>query len=293
MNGRIMKGISGFFYVYVEGSGIITCKAKGIFRKNGIKPLVGDYVTLTITDEKDREGNIETILPRKNTLIRPAVSNVDQALYVIAGIDPKPNLNLLDRFLCMMEYQNVPSILCINKTDLTEEEELQKLRTAYEKAGYRVILTAAKREEGGSELFEALKGKTTTVAGPSGVGKSTLTNLLAGYEAMETGEISGKIKRGKNTTRHSECHALGQNTYLFDTPGFGSMLLPEIQKEDLSELFPEFREPSKHCYFQGCAHLKEPDCGVKEALMKEQIASSRYENYRLLYEELKDSRQYR
>ncbi len=288
-----MKGISGFFYVYVEGSGIITCKAKGIFRKNGIKPLVGDYVTLTITDEKDREGNIETILPRKNTLIRPAVSNVDQALYVIAGIDPKPNLNLLDRFLCMMEYQNVPSILCINKTDLTGEEELEKLQTTYEKAGYRVLLTAAKKEEGGRELFETLKGKTTTVAGPSGVGKSTLTNLLAGYEAMETGAISEKIKRGKNTTRHSECHALGQNTYLFDTPGFGSMLLPEIEKEDLSDLFPEFREPSKHCFYQGCAHWKEPDCGVKEALSKGQIDPSRYENYRLLYEELKSSRQYR
>ena len=292
IKGKIIRGVGGFYYVATPDATIYECKAKGIFRKDDIKPLVGDDVRLSILDTDAMLGNIDDILPRKNELTRPAVANVDQALYVIAGIDPKPNLNLLDRFFCMMAYQDVPGILCVNKTDLTEEKTLSELKATYENAGYRVILTSAKNEEGHGELMEALRGKTTAVAGPSGVGKSSLTNLLTGYDAMETGEISEKIKRGKNTTRHSECHALGNETWLFDTPGFGAMLLPEIEKEDLTHLFPEFREPSKLCYFQGCAHINEKQCGVKDALSEGRIPASRYDNYRLLYEEIKDRRRY-
>ena len=292
MTGRIMKGLSGFYFVYEEGSGMFTCKAKGIFRKDGIKPLVGDFVEFSVTDEKDREGNIEKILPRKNELIRPAVSNIDQALYIIAVTDPKPNTDLLNRFLVMMEYQNVPAMICINKTDLSDEGYEEELKEIYEKAGYRAFLTSARNDSGTEELKGALRGKTTTVAGPSGVGKSTLTNILSGTEKMETGEISEKIKRGKNTTRHSECVYIEKDTYFLDTPGFSSMLLPQMEKEDLSDCFPEFIPYKDECRFYPCSHISEPDCGIKNALSEGRIKKERYDSYVLMYDEIKSRKKY-
>ena len=292
MQGKIVKGIAGFYYVHVAESGIYECKAKGAFRNQKVKPLVGDNVRLEVLDEEQKKGNIEEILPRKNELIRPAVANIDQALVIFAAAKPKPNFNLLDRFLILMQYQKVPAVVCFNKQDMVEAEELQLLKNTYESAGYQVIFTSAAKEEGIQAVRDLLKGKTTTVAGPSGVGKSSLINLLSPEAEMETGDISRKIERGKHTTRHSELFALDENTFICDTPGFSSIYLPEMEKEELGIYFPEIAEYEPFCRFQGCAHIHEPGCGVKEALEEKKISPIRYDNYKLLYEELKDKRRY-
>lgn len=292
MQGKIVKGIAGFYYVHVAESGIYECKAKGIFRSQGMKPLVGDNVELTILDEAEKTGNIEKILPRKNELIRPAVANVDQALVIFAAAKPKPNFNLLDRFLISMSFQKVPVIICFNKQDMVSEEELRMLRDTYESAGYELHFTSALQQCGVEELRQILQGKTTTVAGPSGVGKSSLINILQPEAEMETGAISEKIERGKHTTRHSELFALDEESYIFDTPGFSSVFLPDLEKEELKEYFPEFAEYEPYCRFQGCVHIHEPGCSVKEALEEKKISPIRYENYKLLYEELKNKRRY-
>ena len=292
MQGKIVKGIAGFYYVHVAESGIYECKAKGAFRNQKVKPLVGDNVRLEVLDEEQKKGNIEEILPRKNELIRPAVANIDQALVIFAAAKPKPNFNLLDRFLILMQYQKVPAVVCFNKQDMVDAEELQLLKNTYESAGYQVIFTSAAKEEGIQAVRDLLKGKPTTVAGPSGVGKSSLINLLSPEAEMETGDISRKIERGKHTTRHSELFALDENTFICDTPGFSSIYLPEMEKEELGIYFPEIAEYEPFCRFQGCAHIHEPGCGVKEALEEKKISPIRYENYKLLYEELKDKRRY-
>lgn len=292
MQGKIVKGIAGFYYVHVAESGIYECKAKGAFRNQKVKPLVGDNVRLEVLDEEQKKGNIEEILPRKNELIRPAVANIDQALVIFAAAKPKPNFNLLDRFLILMQYQKVPAVVCFNKQDMVDAEELQLLKNTYESAGYQVIFTSAAKEEGIQAVRDILKGKTTTVAGPSGVGKSSLINLLSPEAEMETGDISRKIERGKHTTRHSELFALDENTFICDTPGFSSIYLPEMEKEELGIYFPEIAEYEPFCRFQGCAHIHEPGCGVKEALEEKKISPIRYDNYKLLYEELKDKRRY-
>ena len=290
--GKIVKGIAGFYYVSVAGSGIYECKAKGAFRQKKMKPLVGDNVSIDIIDEEEKKGNVVEILPRKNALIRPAVANVDQALVIFAGTSPKPNLNLLDRFLLMMEQQNVSTLICFNKEDLASEAEIQELRDAYETSGYPLFFVSARRQEGIEPLRAALEGKTTTVAGPSGVGKSTLINLLAPEVQMETGEISEKIQRGKHTTRHSQLILLNEQTYIFDTPGFSSLAVDFFEKETLGTLFPEFVEYEQNCRFTGCSHIGEPVCGVKEALAEGKISQSRYNNYVQIYNELKDKRKY-
>ena len=292
MQGKIVKGIAGFYYVHVAESGIYECKAKGAFRNQKVKPLVGDNVRLEVLDEEQKKGNIEEILPRKNELIRPAVANIDQALVIFAAAKPKPNFNLLDRFLILMQYQKVPAVVCFNKQDMVDVEELQLLKNTYESAGYPVLFTSAAKEEGIQAIRELLKGKTTTVAGPSGVGKSSLINLLSPEAGMETGDISRKIERGKHTTRHSELFALDKDTFICDTPGFSSIYLPDMEKEERGTYFPELAKYEPFCRFQGCAHIHEPGCGVKEALEEKKISPIRYENYKLLYEELKDKRRY-
>lgn len=292
MQGKIVKGISGFYYVYVEGTGIYECKAKGAFRKQKMKPLVGDNVEIASINEEDRLGNVEQIYERKNELIRPAVANIDMALVIFAAAKPQPNFNLLDRFLCMMEYQKVPVTICFNKCDLVSEEELQELKSIYEPTGYRILFTSVKQNKGLDELREILEGKTTTVAGPSGVGKSSLVNSLQSAIQMETGKISTKIDRGKHTTRHSEIIPVSDGTYIVDTPGFSSMNVPGFEKEDLWTCYADFVEHEPYCRFQGCSHINEPDCGVKAALEQGKIHRTRYENYILLYEELKNIKKY-
>ena len=292
MKGKIIKGIAGFYYVYGENDEVYECRAKGIFRKENRKPLVGDDVEITILDQGKKEGNLVKILPRKNSLIRPAVANVDQAFVIFALDDPKPNFLLLDRFLIMMEQADIPAVICFNKKDLTEEQEIRELYETYRGCGYQVILSSALQEEGIEEIRSILKGKTTVVAGPSGVGKSSLTNLLQKEIQMETGEISRKLKRGKHTTRHSQVIPVGDHTYLMDTPGFSSLYLTDMEEQELKDYFPEFRKYEEQCRFQGCRHIHEPGCAVKEALGSGEISSLRYEDYLNLYEELKEKRRY-
>lgn len=291
MRGRIVRGIAGFYYVQT-GREIYECKAKGIFRKDKKKPLPGDYVEIDILDEAALTANISVILPRTNELIRPAVANVDLALIIMSAASPSPNLNLLDRFLVTMEQQKVSCCVCFNKQDLADGRTKEMLRESCRNTGYPVLFTSARQEEGLAELREVLSGRTTTVAGPSGVGKSSLINCLQSHTSMETGEISSKIERGKHTTRHSELICVSEGTYIVDTPGFSSIELYGMEKEELQNFFPDFAPWEPECRFAGCAHIKEPDCGVKRALERGEISASRYENYCQLYEELKERRKY-
>lgn len=288
MQGKIIKGIAGFYYVDVAGAGIYECKAKGVFRKDKVKPLVGDDVELEVLDEQEKTGNITAILPRRNALIRPAVANVDQAMVIFAMKNPRPNFSLLDRFLLMMERQKVETVICLNKQDLADPEETEEIRKIYGDCDYQVIATSMKEEKGLEQVEAILRGKTTVVAGPSGVGKSSLTNGIQGEVQMETGEISRKLKRGKHTTRHSQLIRVGEDTFLCDTPGFTSFYVEEMDKEELRHYFREFVPYEGQCRFQGCVHIHEPGCAVKEALEEGRISRRRYENYTELYEELKE-----
>ena len=290
MQGKIIRGIGGFYYVHAEDGVVYECRAKGIFRKEKIKPLPGDNVEISpVQDEEKPAGNVDAILPRKNVLIRPAVANVDQALVVFAAASPKPNLNLLDRFLISMEQQRIPVVICFNKTDLISTEEEELLRDTYAHS-YPVQLISAANGEGIEDIQRLLDGKTTVVAGPSGVGKSSLTNVLQPHVQMEVGDISRKIERGRHTTRHTELICLREHTYFLDTPGFSSLYLNGIAQEDLWRYFLEFVPYEPYCRFQGCMHISEPDCAVKEALAEGKIPASRYENYVMLAEELKNAR---
>lgn len=292
MKGKIMKGIAGFYYVNVAGSGLYECKAKGIFRKEKIKPLVGDEVEMEVLDESEKTGNIERILPRRNELIRPAVANIDQALVIFAVTDPKPHFNLLDRFLVMMERKEIPVVLCFNKKDIAKPEEAGGLEEIYSACGYPLILTSALTMENIERIRELLLGKTTAVAGPSGVGKSSLINLLQPEACMETGSISRKIARGKHTTRHSELIYIEEGAYIMDTPGFSSLYVNDFEKEELKRYFREFIPFEGYCRFNGCSHVHEPGCAVKQAVEERKIHRIRYENYLEMYRELKEKKRY-
>ncbi len=292
MQGKIVKGIAGFYYVNVVESGLYECKAKGVFRKDKLKPLVGDDVKIDVLDEAKKKGNITEILPRKNELIRPAVANIDQALVVFAVARPKPHLNLLDRFLVMMEAKGIPLILCFNKTDIAKDSSIEELLSIYSTGGYQVIFTSTVEEENIDELKNLLKGRLTAVAGPSGVGKSSIINRIQSNVNMQTGTISEKIERGKHTTRHSQLIMIDNESYIMDTPGFSSLYTNEFEKEELKRYFPEFVPYEGTCRFHGCDHVHEPGCAVRAALEEGKIAESRYQNYLEMYQELKDKRRY-
>lgn len=292
MQGKIIKGIAGFYYVHMVHSGIYECKAKGIFRNKKIKPLVGDDVDIEILDEENKLGNISNIFPRKNELLRPAVANIDQAIVVFAIAAPMPNLNLLDRFLVMMERSEIETIICFNKVDLVNEDEVMNYKDIYVNAGYHVIFTSTLQNMGIENVYRLIKGKTTAFAGPSGVGKSSLLNALMPEANSRTGEISEKIKRGKHTTRHTEIFHVCDDTYLMDTPGFSSLYTNDFECQDLKWYFREFAEYNETCRFKGCVHVNEPDCSVKQALAEGKIHEFRYDNYRLLFDEIKNRKKY-
>ena len=289
MQGKIIKGIAGFYLVDCGGE-VLTCKARGLFRKQGEKPLVGDLAEVEAAQTSESEANIVTLLPRKNRLIRPAVSNVDQALVVMAVRTPDPQFYLLDQYLVTMELQEIPAAILFTKEDL-DRGELADYRSRYEAAGDPVFSVSAENGSGLEALRAHLAGKTTVLAGPSGVGKSTLTNLLCPAANMETGELSRKNLRGKQTTRHTELFCLGENSYLLDTPGFTAV---EVwgDTEAFKQAFPEIRALEGQCRFTGCNHGAEPDCAVKAAVARGEIAASRYESYRKMAEESAERRKY-
>ena len=292
MQGKIIKGIAGFYYVHVSGIGVIECKAKGIFRKDGTKPLVGDNVEIETVGAEHASGNIVRINARKNEIIRPAVANIDQAVIIFSISKPQPSLNLLDRFLIMMKQQNVPCVICFNKEDIATTIEQENLKKIYKDSGCSVLIVSAQQKSGIEELKQTLLGKTTVVAGPSGVGKSSIINCLQTSVTMETGEISVKIERGKHTTRHSQLIAIFEDTYIMDTPGFSSLVLDDISKEELKDYYPEFVLYEEKCKFQGCSHIHEPICGIKQAIEEGIISIERYDNYKQLYQELGEKRRY-
>ncbi len=291
LEGRILKGIGGFYYVHTD-EGVYQCRAKGLFRKKSMKPLAGDMCHIELTNTEDVEGNVVDIMDRKNELIRPPVANIDQALIVFAFHSPEPAWGLLDRFLIMMERNGISSVICINKDDLASGDESDAIRGIYESAGYKVLVTSVREERGLDKVREVLKGKVTSLAGPSGVGKSSLINALTGQDLMETGDLSLKLGRGKQTTRHTELISLDNDTFIFDSPGFSAMDLPDMESHELAGLFPEMREYIGTCYYSDCTHIHEPECGVKEAVGNGRIAKVRYDSYTDIYKEIEDRRRF-
>ena len=292
MRGKIVKGVAGFYYVHDGVSRTYQCRAKGVFRNRKIKPLVGDDVEFEILDEAAGEGNIVSILPRKNALIRPASANIDQAMVVFAVKSPAPNWNLLDRFLISMEQQGIPTVLCFNKTDLADRSLEEAYRKVYRNTGYTVCFFSVQNGQGLEAADALLTGRTTVLAGPSGVGKSSLMNRVQPAAQAETGAVSRKIQRGRHTTRHTELFYLRRDTYLLDTPGFTSLYVEGMDCRELRDYFPEFQKPSQDCRFLDCVHVGERDCGVKQAVEAGQISPERYANYLQIYQELKDQKKW-
>lgn len=290
MTGKIIKGIAGFYYVDTGKSGVYQCKAKGLFRRMGIKPLVGDEVRISVTHEADMEANIEEIFPRRNELYRPAVSNVDQAVIVVAAENPKPELLIIDRFLIQMQRQSLSSIIAVNKRDLDVDDLSDKIKEIYESAGYKVLIFSIVTGDGFESLMDCLKNKTSVLAGPSGVGKSSIVNALTSSKVMETGEVSAKLKKGKNTTRHVQLVSIGDNSFICDTPGFTSFEAESMPADELQNLFPEIRPLKDGCRFALCSHISEPDCAVKAAVEDGKISAERYSSYIRIYKELMEAK---
>lgn len=291
-SGIIIKGIGGFYYVKTE-AGTYECKARGIFRKTDVTPLPGDMVEISILDEETMKGSMDAILPRKSLLVRPAVANVNQIALVLAAKSPAPDFMLLDKLLITAEIKGIEPIICVNKIDLDEEEEYRKKTDGYKHAGYRIIPMSPKAGAGLEKLRQILTGHITVFAGQSGVGKSTILNRIMDSWVMKTGDVSGKIERGKHTTRHAELLELQDGGYVVDTPGFSSFELTDIEHDTLELYYPEFRQYLNKCRFTGCSHINEPDCCVKEALEKGLIDKDRYNRYIQFYNMLKENKTYK
>lgn len=280
--GVIEKGIGGFYYVNTE-NGIIECRAKGIFRKMGMTPLVGDNVEVELNADH-KTGVVANIFERRNTLVRPAVSNVSQMMAVVALESPKPNTYVLDKLISSAEYAGLKISLCFNKSDLNDDIELPDI---YRAAGFEVVVVSATENKNIDKVKELLKDEITVFAGNSGVGKSSILNRIMCEERFEIGQVSDKTERGRHTTRHSELVGLPFGGYIIDTPGFSSFELEAVTPEDLPGLFREFGEFLDGCRFLDCRHIAEPDCGVRKALSMGKISTSRHESYKLLYDEVK------
>lgn len=290
MLGRIMKGIGGFYYVYVEGKGIVSCRARGALREQKIKPLVGDWVEISEEVAKDAEftAALDEIKPRSSELVRPAVANVDQALIVMAAANPAPSLILLDRLLVYMSRRDLPVVIAINKCELETDLDYDNIRAVYEAAGAKVFFTSVKNGIGLDELKAALKGRTTALCGSSGVGKSSLTKALFGIETV-AGDISEKLGRGKHTTRHSELFFVGDDTYIMDTPGFGSLELErDLVKSDIAGFYTEFLPYLGQCRFRDCRHDKDAGCAIRMAVQSGELDEGRVLRYTQLLTEVPD-----
>lgn len=292
MQGLIIENISNLYKLKTENK-TYEANARGKLKKEEITPVVGDIVEINILDEENKKAIIEQILPRTTYIKRPKMSNITQLILVISSKNPKPDLLLLDKQLVFAEYLGITPIIVLNKTDLDKKQEFEKIKIVYEKIGYKVINTVAKGEEGIEFLKETLKGNISAFSGNSGVGKSTLTNAIFKNNITQEGEISQRNKRGKNTTTSTIIYEIDENTYIADTPGFSTFDISEIEYKELDKYFKEFKPLIKDCEFVGCTHIKEENCGIKQAIKQGKIDSGRYERFCKIYEELKEKDKYK
>lgn len=288
MQGTIVKGIAGFYYIKTLDNELVECKARGKFRFDELTPMVGDLVEITA---KNGKGVIDKVLPRKSSLVRPAVANITHALVVFAFRSPDINVDLLNRFLVLCEHNNLKITVCLNKSDLMDENN-KNIVSMLKSTGYDLLLINALQGEGIVKIKERLRDNITVLCGPSGVGKSTILNAVAGRALMETGSVSEKLGRGKHTTRHSELIQV-EDGFIVDTPGFSSLDIENIEKEELQYCFPEFNQYIGHCRFNGCIHHKEPGCSVKDAVENGEINKIRYDFYTKLLDEIANTRRKR
>ena len=282
--GRIIKALSGFYYVQTQ-SGVVECRARGRFRKDGTSPLVGDRVQIT---RAGKSGTVDAVLPRRNALIRPAVANVDVLVVLASCAIPQTEPFLIDRIVTIAARQDVPCLICVNKDDLAPAAPLADI---YRKAGIPTLVTSAATGEGLEALRAHIRGKFAVFTGNSGVGKSSVLNALAPELALPVGEVSQKLGRGRHTTRHIELFTLPDETYIADTPGFSSFdtdRMDAIPKEELAQTFAEFQPYLGRCRYPDCAHRKEPGCAIRAAVEQGAIGKTRYESYLRLYDIVKD-----
>lgn len=295
--GIIIKALSGYYYVKpLHNGSIVTeeeavqCRGRGILKKKGTAPLVGDRIIYVLTE--NGEGMVDEILPRDSELIRPPVANVKLAVLLFSVREPDMNLNLLDKFLVHIEHSGLEPLIVLTKQDLADDEgeAARQVKDMYERIGYEVLITSSFTGTGSHELRDRLAGGISVFAGQSGVGKSTLLNRLVPGLGLETGEISLRLGRGRHTTRHVELMDIGNGGFVADTPGFSQLDFLELGVEELSVCFREFAAYAENCKFRGCSHLHEPGCRVLEAVTSGEIADSRYEHYKLFYNEMKDKK---
>ena len=289
IEGRIIKGIGGFYYIETE-KGLYECRARGIFRKNKITPLVGDFVKISVVDEDNKKGVVEEIQERKTELVRPPIANVNKALIVFAVKNPTPHLSLLDRFIVLAERENLEIVIILTKIDLDDDNTFEKIKNIYEPCGYKVIGVSNLEKKNIDKVKEELKDNTVVFAGPSGVGKSSLLNQIDSNFQLKTGDVSDKIKRGKHTTRHAELFELKFGGMVADTPGFSSLTLDDIEDIDLKDYFIEFEDHDDCKFGSRCIHQNEPNCAVKEAVEKGEIPKERYESYIQLLNEIRQGK---
>ena len=282
--GLIITIVSNLYVVETK-EGLYECMARGKFKTKDISPVVGDKVSIEVTDEQNKKGVINEILPRNNYIKRPKLANIDKLILVISAKQPKPDLLMLDKQLAFSEFLGIEPIIIINKTDLEKEETVEEIRKIYASIGYNVIITVANKRKGISQVQKVLKNSICAFSGNSGVGKSTLLNAIFDKNMTEEGNISKKNQKGKNTTTQIKLYKLEDTTYIADTPGFGAFDVYEIEASNLYRYFKEFKDLEKNCEFVGCTHIKEQECGIRKAL---EISSMRYNNYIKIYEDLKD-----
>lgn len=290
MQGIIIGNISNTYKIKTETQ-IYEAFARGKFKNEEIKPLVGDKVEIQITDEDKKVAIIEQILPRKNQIKRPKIANIDQIIFIISTKNPKPDLLMLDKQLAYAEKLRIEPIIVINKIDL--QDTYKTIQELYTQIGYRVIVTSAKQKIGIKDVCETLKNKVSVFSGNSGVGKSSIINAIFGENQTQEGEISQKNKKGKNTTTDTKLYEVNSNTYIADTPGFSSFEISEIESTELDKYFKEFKQEIENCEFVGCTHIKETVCGIKKAIENGKISQERYERFCKIYEELKEKEKYR
>ena len=296
MQGLIVENISNLYKIKVQNK-IYEANARGKFKKEEITPVVGDKVEIQILDEENKKAVIEKIEPRTTYIKRPKMSNITQLILVVSSKNPKPDLLLLDKQLAFAEYLEIKPIIVLNKTDLDKKKEFEKIKEIYQNIGYTVIETIAKEQEnnlsGIQELKKYLKWNINAFSGNSGVGKSTLINAIFKDTITQEGEISQRNKKGKNTTTSTKLYEIDENTYIADTPGFSTFDISEIEYKELDKYFKEFKPLVANCEFVGCTHIKEENCGIKNALQQGKIDSSRYDRFCKIYEELKQKDKYK